>query len=284
MSYLVYDSASDEIIVADTKPPGYTSMRHLELIFNQVPVWHEPGLPVGTVLLAIRVLLTRKNEFPFAEINSAVAQIVAQYHPDEYAFVALGASPKMIKWILKRKGYETVSINVSKVHSNVGTTKEFELYVRGKLDRIRKNKIVLFDYVNSGEGVAEIKTYLSRLWNKGPIMAVALGVGPKFQPGGAYAQQIDYIVLGIPELTKGFEALTYKKILGRNKVQRDYATYPNIVPIGKVFDGDKVRFANYKSSFARAAELGPFNLSLGDFVEMVKSESHDLDDDEELVW
>jgi hypothetical protein len=257
---------------------SYISTRHIDFMFGQVPVWHEQGLSAETVLLAIRVLLARKTDFPFNEITSAVTQIVSKYPPNNYAFVALGASPKMVKWILKQKGYQTVSINVSKVSSNATPPQEFEVYVRRKLNKITKNHMVLFDYVNKGESMAEIKLYLSRLWNKGQIMAVALGLGPDYVPNSKYAQQIDYVVAGIPTLTKEFHANTYKQILGRSKDMRDYATFPNTVKDGEVPDGLKKKYAAFKPSFARAAELGRSNIRLDEFIEMALSESHNSDD------
>jgi hypothetical protein len=279
MRYLVYESASDEIVVANEKPQGFTGTTHQELVGNLVSVWHAPAVSGETILVAIRILLARMRGFPFAEVNSAVEQIVSKYLPNQYSFMALGASPKLIKWVLKRKGYNAVAISVSKVTAKAKPTGEFLEYVKRKLAKITNNNIVLMDFVESGESLVEVKSVLSGLWKRGVVAAVALGTGSKFEPDGAYAAKIDYVVKNIPNLTKGFEMNTYKQILGRNKDMRDYATFPGPVKGGNVLAIQQRQFAAQKSAFARAAELGPIELNLEEFMEIAESEHSDADDD-----
>lgn len=281
MKYLVYDLSKDEIEVADAKPSGYLSTTHPELVQGLVSVWHASPVNPEVVVKAIKVLLIRMKDMPFAEINSAVSQIVAQYKPNEYSIAALGASPKFIKWILKQKGYNTIAISVSKVKGGVEPTEEFIEYVKGKLAKVTNNKIALLDYVDSGESIVEIKTVLSRLWKKGPVVAVALGVGAKFKPDGEFAGKIDFIVKNIPELTKGFQGVKYKNMLGRAKDMRDYTTYPGPVKDGKVMALQQRQYATAKTGFARAAELGPLNVAIDEnfFEEIAETESRDDDFD-----
>ncbi len=277
MKYLVYDSESDQLVALNAEPAGYLGVKDPSFLGGLVSVWHAPPIPVETVRHALQVLLARKGNFPFADINSAVTQIVANYPPDENAFLALGASPKMIKWILKKKGYNTVAISVSKITAKGEPTQEFEAYVKRKLEKVKRNSIVLLDFVNSGESMAVMKVYISKLW-KGPVKAVALGVGTGFKPEGEYAKSIDFIVKGIPALSTGFEQNTYKQKLGRAKDMRDFATFPNPVKDGKVLDLQKKQFATIKPVFARAAELGPSDIDLRDLLDIAKSASHDSDD------
>lgn len=281
MKYLVYDLETDQINAASTKPPGYVSTKHPELLQGLLPVWHASPVNPELVVQAIRVLLVRIKDFPFAEVNSAVSQIVTRYRPNEFSIAALGASPKFIKWILKQKGYNTVAISVSKVKGDVEPTKEFIEYVERKLGKISNNNIALLDFVDSGESIVQIKTILSKLWKKGRVDAVALGVGAKFKPEGSYAPSIDFIVKNIPELTKGFQGVSYKNQLGRAKDMVDYATFPKPVKDGKVMEYQKAKYANAKPAFARAAELGPSDIVLDEsfLEEAIQTANKDSDSD-----
>lgn len=280
MKYLVYVAARDEIVPVDVEPVDETSKTtSQELLGGLIPIWHRPQVPAATVLLAVRVLLMRMKGFPFDDINSAVTQITSKYLPNQYSFLALGASPKMIKWVLKRKGYNTVAISVSKVTAEKPPTVEFIEYLKRKLQKVTNNNIVLLDFVESGESLVVIKSILAKLWLRGVVAAVALGTGTKFKPDGEFAKGIDYVVQGIPMLKSGFEANKYKAMLGRSKDMRDYATYPAPVKGGNVMEMQKRQFAEAKSLFARAAELGPLRINLIEFMEIAASASSDSDDD-----
>jgi len=233
-------------------------------------------------------LLMRLRKFPYDEINSAADQIVSRYSPQQYSFLALGASPKIIKWILKKKGYNVAAIGVSKVKGGVLPTEEFIKYVDGKLQKITNNNIVIMDFVEKGESLVQIKKVVSGLWKRGAVVAVALGTGAEYNAQGPYAASIDFIVQNIPDLTVVFEKNIFKETFGRAKHMRDYTTFPSLVPKGEVKPYQQQKFAIAKSSFARAAELGPLNLDLATFIEIAKTETSDSDDAvdevEELVW
>jgi len=281
MKYLVYNHEKDEIEVQAAKPAGYIGRTHQSLVQGLVPVWHASPVNPERVILAIHTMLLRIKDIPFAEVNSAINQIVATFLPNEYSIAAIGASPKFIKWVLKSKGYNTISIGVSKVKGNVEPTKEFIEYVDRKLLKVTNRKIAVMDYAKSGESLVKIKNILTGRWKSGTVVAIALGVGTDFE-GGKYKSQVDFVVKNIPELTKGFEGTTYKNMLGRAKDMKDYATYPKPVPGGDVMKGQQAQFAAAKSAFARAAELGPLNVKLDEeFMEVAESQSRDSDSDGE---
>jgi hypothetical protein len=281
MKYLIYDHEKYEIVPADAKPSGYVSTKHPDLVGGLIPVWHASPVNPEMVVQAIHVLMIRIKEFPFDEINSAVNQLVAKYPPKECSIAALGASPKFIKWILKQKGYNTIAIGVSKVKLGVKPTGEFIDYLNRKLGKVTNNKIVLLDYVDSGESIVQIKRILTELWKKGPVVAAALGAGTKFKEDGEYAKEIDFIVKNIPELTKGFQGVKYKQILGRAKNMVDYSTYPKPVRGGQITTLEQKKFSAAKSAFARAAELGPLKIVLDEsyIMEIAETQSRDSDTD-----
>jgi hypothetical protein len=279
MKYLIYDSPSDAIYVGDEQPTNFMGHTHPDILAGQVSVWHEVTVPTTIVDAAVQVFILRMSKYPFAEINSAVNQIVAQYNPRDYSFLAIGASPKVIKWILKKKGYNTVAISVSKVTSANESTPEFKEYVQRKLAKATASNLVLLDFVESGDSLVQMKNYISKLWTRGTVSAAAIGVGAKYKPGTPTTNQIDFIVQNIPELTRHFEGNVFKQRLGRNKLPKDYTTYPQPVKDAKVFSKDIKSYAHAKSAFARAAELGPLDFTLSDLMEeLIEGESNDSDD------
>ncbi len=180
---------------------------------------------------------------------------------------------------MKQKGYNTVAISVSKVKTDNNSTPEFEEYVKQKLTKVTASNLVLLDFVESGDSLAQMKKYISALWKRGVVAAVALGVGTKFVPGAPSALQIDFIVQNIPELTKHFEGNVFKQRLGRNKLPRNYTTFPEPVKDARVFDKDRRSYAHAKSAFARAAELGPLDYNAFELMEEVQEgQSNDSDD------
>lgn len=281
MKFLVFHAESDQVVPADDKPHHFVPIYDLQLMCGKVAVWADPSVSADLVRNAINVFLIRiDSEYPMNELASAVNQIVTRYPLGSHSIVALGASPKMIKWMLKRLGYDTIAISVSKVRATSDSTPEFREYVQGKLSKVKRQNLVVIDFVLEGEGLVRIKQYLMQLWNPGQVIAVALGAGTKFKKDGANAPHIDFIIEGIPELTMKFEANQFKTKMGRSKDMLDYSTYPKMVPKGDVTQRQKDTYARIKPAFARAAELGPLKIDLMDFLDMDSNEKNESKEEE----
>jgi hypothetical protein len=270
--------------LVDDKPNTATEQyRHNELLSRQVPVWYPQSAPVADVQRATHTFIVRTSKtFPFDEIHDAVWQILNRYSPSLYSFLALGASPKPIKWVMRRQGVDVVAFSVSKVAANVPVTDALLQKLQLKLAKIVHNNIVVLDYTHSGEGLVVIKRLVAQHWKRGIVAAVSLGRGPDMK--AAFIGEIDYFVQGTPNLTTCFENNTFKKALGRAKPGLTMSSYPN-ENTGRVLDVEKDRYAVYKAGFGQAANLPPIDLDTSVAEELMQTANPRSDDDsEEYEW
>jgi hypothetical protein len=285
--YLVYDQNQRLVNVMADKPNAATlQYSDPSLLSGQIPVWYPQGTPLIDVQKAVRVFIVRTStSFPFDEIHEAVGQILGRYNPSFYSFLALGASPKPIKWVMRRQGVDVVAFSVSKVAAGIAVTAALQQKLQQKLAKLQFNNVVVLDYTHSGEGLVTIKNLVAQSWQRGIVAAVSLGRGPAMTE--AFTQQINYFVQGTPRLTTCFENNAFKQAFGRAKAGIRMAAYPSQT-VGNVLAGDMRRFAVNKSGFAEAADLPPIDLTGGLAEALLQTAipraDDDADDNEELTW
>jgi hypothetical protein len=240
--YLVHNRDTNLIEVADIKPASHTDERRSQdVIGGVVPVFCEPDVHADNFNAAIKMFNTRvKNNELIADVNSAILQL-EEWEPrlseeennERPAILALGASPKMMKWALKDRGFKVATINASSIPREGAPTPDFKNYVDRKLQELGEPKsVIVMDFADSGASLLKIRDDVKALRGAArlTVRTVALGTSPAFESSKNEANRklIDKVVEGIPSLETSLNEQQLKNHgLGRNKEKNHYATWNN---------------------------------------------------------
>ncbi|WGG49421.1 hypothetical protein [Rugamonas sp. DEMB1] len=238
--YLVHNKATNLIEVADIKPASHTDERKSQdVIGGVVAVFCEPGVHADEFSAAIKMFNTRCEHKELIEnVNSAISQL-EEWEPrlDEIesnerpAVLALGASPKLVKWALKDRGFKVATINASSIPREGAPTPDFNNYVDRKLQKLGDPKsVIVMDFADSGASLLRIRDDVRTLRDdpRVTVRTVALGTSPAFKSSKNEANRelIDKVVGDIGTLETSLNEQRLKNhSLGRNKAKNYYATW-----------------------------------------------------------
>ena len=165
----------------------------------------------------------------FRDTRSAVQQLQELYAKDGTGYIAVGGSPKLVKWLLKQRGFSVVTVNASGVALDKSATGEFTAYLGRKLDKLgAPARYVVMDFADTGASLIKLKADIQALRPSAEVRAVAIGTSPEFNASknADNKARIDTVLAGIPDLQKALHEQSLKLyVLGRNKVKNDYATW-----------------------------------------------------------
>jgi hypothetical protein len=230
--HLVLDTETAIIMAQDAQPQApYTDARtHPELFSSLVNIWCNPLTTTIEFNAAVAVFAARLNRAPLVrDVASAVQQLQQYSGKTGCGYIALGGSPKLVKWALKAHGFTVCTVNASKVTEGTKRTPQFETYLERKLSKLgTPATYVVMDFADTGASLRQIKKDVSDLRPHARVLAVAVGNSPGFlaESKPEFRAGIDHVLTGIPDLTKALHEQTLKfYVLGRNKQKNDYATW-----------------------------------------------------------
>ena len=299
--FLALSDDIGQISCSDKKPEGFLAKTHKGVFDGLVTIWCAPSISVKKLEEAGRLFAVRTGRKElFRDVQSAVEQLAAKYDRDGTGYIALGGSPKIVKWLLKKRGFNVVTVNVSAVPSEGAASAEFTTYLTRKLDKLgAMAKLVVLDYADTGASLVKIKADVKAIRPSAHVTAVAVGKSPTYSNGDiSRSGQID-VLTGVPTLQKDLHEQRLKfYILGRNKIKNPYATWSAETGarlddslMAKKSDGTNTSFyQNQKADFAKVIDLPLLEVSvdiadfLEDSVEDAVEQADPQSDSEEYVW
>lgn len=257
IKHLILDKDSDLIAVRDgagALDSKYRERKSSRSFFGGlVPVYCETDTTSEKFEDALKVLTSRMGKGKlFQDVRSAVGQLQEMYGKGGTGYIAVGGSPKLVKWLLKKRGFAVVTVNVSGVGATGARTEEFTEYLRRKIAKLGSpDRYVLMDFADTGVSLIKLKQDVLELVGGKSVSAVAVGTSHEFHAtkNQTNKMQIDKILTGIPDLTKALTEQTIKLyVLGRNKEKNPYATW-------SFAQGDKLAGAPEAGSGIKASTL-----------------------------
>ncbi|MGD1926355.1 MAG: hypothetical protein ACFB03_19535 [Paracoccaceae bacterium] len=229
-AHLFYDSESGLVIFRDEPPAAGLKKHENKAICYFAPLFYDGVVPNATLDMAWRIFFARQGGL-VEEVRDAANQLARL---DESAapntgYVALGASPKLVKWALKSLGKPICTVTVSGIKKGVPPSEAFLSYLQGKISKLGDcEKIVVFDFADTGASLLKIKEDIEstceKMGRRVPVMTAALGTSPQFH-GTKNAENkaaINFEVRSIPNLQQALYKQNTKGSLGRNKVKNAY--------------------------------------------------------------
>ncbi|WP_233857418.1 hypothetical protein [Paraburkholderia sp. HD33-4] len=238
--HLVLEQSSGQIVVHDGNRPAESeyseTFRDPNVFFGRVPIYDVKGTKPETRRSAIADFLHRMGYAKlFGDTCSAVQQLIQKCGEDGVGYIAVGGSPKLVKWLLKYRGFKVVTVNVSevsKVELEHAPTSDFKRYLARKLEKLgNPGRYIVLDFADTGDSLIklkrDVKDTLEQAGRSAEVLAVAVGGSPKFFSEKNTTKREQIIVLdGIPDLTEVLHKQLLKNyILGRNKAKNPYATW-----------------------------------------------------------
>ena len=284
------------IEVLDDKPSSCTDQYRSPSLFQSgVPVWCTSGDSRENIKKAVNVFTARQRTALITDVKSATHQLTQLFNANGTAFLSIGGSPKLVKWLLKKQGFQVVTINVSTVSDKVTRSAEFEEYLERKLTKCGSaTTFVLIDFADTGVSLYRLKRDVQDLRPNANVETVAIGKSEKLdkRENQIYKNDLRLIVTGIPTLQDDLDKQRLKNsVVGRNKVKNPYATWSKsnvefdqsrMVGTSKTFHK---HFQKVKSYFPEA--LAAPLLSGSDLAEICESASNAVSKDEdenEYIW
>lgn len=251
--HLVLDPQSGQIVVREGDGANNAdfpqALSHLSVINGHVSVYCTQETTAAELNRPAQIFEVRHGGAAlFRDTRSAVEQLQGQYAKDGTGYVAVGGSPKLVKWLLKKRGFKVVTVNVSKVAPGMSPTPDFLKYLEVKLTKLgNPARIVVMDFADTGGSLIQLKADVARLREDKDIRTVAVGTSDKFNASynAANKAKIDVVLVGIPNLSKALTEQQLKlHILGRNKEKNEYESWSkeqSTVLAGKAGKGSSIK-------------------------------------------
>ena len=279
--YLIYDEASSTVQLRDSKPVACTApFKERFVSMALITIWYPSTVDTAVVRQAARIFAERTQFTLLADVQSAMNQIV-EVGGKEAVYVCLGASPKLVKWLLKLRGFTVHTLNVSGITLKGARTADLEEYIRRKLEKYENRKFVLIDFADSGVSLYKLKRDLTDILKPDEVLTVALGCSPALNKeiNATYKGDLSRIVTGIPTLQDMLEKQSTKEMFGRNKVKNPYSNWA--IDTAKTLDGSSAKFQQAKAVLPSAMALGPLKITEDDWIALIETESPDVADDDD---
>ena len=223
---------------------------------HPLPVYHAANVPLSTLRQAY-LLFTAKLEIPLLIDVDTVAQAVVARCQVGTIIMAIGASPKLVKWRLKQMGRVTHTLNVSGVKVNKTRSVHFEQYLRQKLNRIATNShVLLLDFADTGQALIKIKSDIEEL--RGDLRVQTFGmyaVRPSKLEDQEVFDKVDFKVIPGRTFLPLLQMQAVKVFLGRNKPKNMYSDWSNSLNIQA--DASRSQFQDQKRAYAVALTVIP---------------------------
>lgn len=234
MKFLLFDSDSSSARVVPIKPPEYTfSAAHKDI--KSISIWFSDETHRNDATRTLDLIITSIGRPELIREARYVADKLCVRFPAA-GFMALGASPKIVKWALQTKGAITTTINASRIKVGVAMTLDFKTYLKRKLQKLAgKQQIIVMDYADSGASLFKIKQDVLACCEEMPVFqgtviaTTAVGASDVLEKGcnATYKGDIDYIFTEeeIPTLRQLLYTQSLKAIIGRAKNKMEYENW-----------------------------------------------------------
>jgi hypothetical protein len=262
-------------------------------MLGQVPVYYKESPQSNNLQEAAKVFKTRAQ---YSELIKDTKHAVTQLkdwktdlssEPNNTGpgVLALGASPKLVKWALKDQGFKVATVNASKIKPGMVPTQEFNEYLARKLGKLgQADSVILMDFADSGGSLLKIKEDVKALRRNGTVEpaettetvhTVALGTSPGFHGEANEANKalIDKVVTDIPNLQHDLDKQRLKNfVLGRNKQKNDYDSWKNTTAATRderMINGKRSHelYQQQKTLLRQALGLDVLNVKTEDFIQ-----------------
>lgn len=278
--FLVFDD--DLNIQAVEERPRQPFQRHKRdwFIDNKVGVWAKVEVLTNAHEERMRVFMSLSNCAEYIkESNQAVMWLGTEIGDwNNKCIIALGASPKLLKWTMKAKGWPVVNVNISgmsDVSPDIKINEDLKAYLLRKFEKFpNATEYIVIDYADTGTSLVVMQGIIKSIKGENwPVKLFATGIGPKFKEANAKRTD-DKItkVHGLKEMTGALRFQHLKKMVGRPKPKNPVTSWvPD--PVEIIEEG--------KVSELMARET--YNIFKSSVLASVKSEKpiHVLDEDSE---
>jgi hypothetical protein len=185
--------------------------RCLPILRGLVPVWYHNGdehrVAREAGIFALRVFVA-----PWVREIDCVIRTLQTKYGDNAGYIALGASPKLIKWEMKARGLPVCAVNASRGEQSYEPSKEFQEYLERKLQKLgERQPYVLIDFVHTGRSLHFMKQCVSSLRPQATVYSVATGIW-----ASAVVHPVDFEI-NVLKLQNALRTLGTKHLLGRHK-------------------------------------------------------------------
>jgi hypothetical protein len=202
----------EEHIEISTDHVGLNQRSYHPVLFGgAIPVWHRRGyrtrVPHEAAIFADRVAMG-----PYVkEIDTLISRL-RQRFGDSAGYIAVGASPKLVKWEMKARHLPVCALNVSRGLHGFDPTADFEAYLKRKLDKLGpRSTYVVMDFVNTGTTLQHIRGIVRRMRPTADVFMAAIGTARD-----GCANVADFRSAP-PNLSQGLFDRATKHFLGRHK-------------------------------------------------------------------
>lgn len=238
--HLRYDEQRRMIVAADgprpTDPYYNRQWRHNDFHKSWIPIHHGNRANEYSIQHVVGEWNNYQQNYQplLRDARHAVCQLRQFYEEDGgTVYIAVGGSPKLVKWQLKHDGFKVAAVNASGI-AGPKPTDEFQEYLGRKLRRFSdQQRFVIMDFADTGSSLITLKRDVQNildtqqkadLRSDHKVIAVAVGYDPRFKSkkNEANRQGIETIE-NIPDLNQAMLQQTLKlHVLGRRKEKNPY--------------------------------------------------------------